>query len=60
VPQIISAEGDDVGPPAFEDSEVGAVVLDLKIYQAGPHTRPTGRLATSSRPMGSSLRKILV
>src|SRR6516162_9007806 len=44
VRQIIAAEGDDVGPPAFEHSEVSALVLDLKIYQPDRIPRPTGRL----------------
>src|SRR5215469_14140937 len=44
VRQIIAAESDDVGPPAFEHSKVGAVVLDLKIYQSDRMPRPTGGL----------------
>src|SRR5215471_4749629 len=59
VRQIVAAESDDVGPPAFEHSEVGAVVIDLKIYQPYRMPRPTGRLGHEFETDGLQSQKDL-
>src|SRR6266478_6851675 len=44
VRQIIAGEGDDIRSPAFEHSEVGAVVFDLQIDQLDLMSRLPCRL----------------
>jgi hypothetical protein len=45
VRQIIAGEGDDVRPPAFERSEIRAVVFDLQIDQLDLMSRLPRRLS---------------
>ena len=59
VRQVIAGKGDDIRPPALDEAEIGAMVLDLQIDQPHLVTRLPHRRRHQFEPQGFEPQKNL-